>query len=1045
MPAPAEIVQLVELFEHNYDQYRAPAFTEAAVRHQFIDPFFAALGWDVNNAQGFAEQYKEVVHEDKVRVAGATKAPDYSFRIGKERKFFVEAKKPAVDIQHDVDPAYQLRRYAWSAKLPLSILTDFEELSVYDCRTKPAATDKASAGRILLLNYREYSGRWDEIAGVFAKAAVWQGALDKYAEAKAGKRGTAEVDDEFLAEIERWRELLARNLVLRNPMLRGRDVNYAVQQIIDRIVFLRICEARDLETFEQLHALLNGGHTYERLQELFRRADYRYNSGLFHFEVEHDRAEAPDTLTPSLDIDDKALKDIIEHLYYPQSPYEFSVLPADILGHVYERFLGKVIRLTPGRMVKIEEKPEVRKAGGVYYTPTYIVDTIVRQTVGPLLEGKTPAQIAGQRPERSARSAQSKDGDHPLRIADIACGSGSFLLGAYQFLLDWHLTEYLKDPDRWLKGKRPPLERASGSILQLSIEERKRILMNHIYGVDIDPQAVEVTKLSLLLKVLEGEGVAAQMSFLPERVLPDLGRNVKCGNSLIGPEFYDGKLDLPDEETVGRVNAFDWKTEFPDVFTPTQPSPSQGEGQGGGFDAVIGNPPYIRIQALQEWAPLEVEHYKRAYRAASKGNYDIYVVFVEKGLQLLNEHGKLGFILPHKFFNAQYGEPLRKLLSDGQHLGKVVHFGDQQVFEGATTYTCLLFLERGGRNEFQFVRAHDLPAWRAGAAQVEGMIPTASAGPSEWNFMVGSGSDLFERLRGMPVKLADVAPRMYQGPITSADTVFLFKDFSLLSDGLTEVFSSELGARVNLETAILKSVIRSGSIDRYKAIPTAVVLFPYDVKDNTARLYTAQEMQRNFPLAWAYLVRNRKLLEGREKGKFQDSTWYRFGRTQNLGMWERPKLMLPYMITRLAVYPDRTNGYYFINVTTGGYGLLPDEAKVSFDYLSGLLNSRLLDFYLKRVSTTFHGGYFAANKQYIEQLPIRTINFADPADVARHDRMVSLVTQMLDLHSRLAAEGVPHEKAALQRRIELTDRQIDALVYELYALTPEEITVVEGG
>ena len=161
-------------------------------------------------------------------------------------------------------------------------------------------------------------------------------------------------------------------------------------------------------------------------------------------------------------------------------------------------------------------------------------------------------------------------------------------MGAYQFLLDWHLTEYLKDPDRWLKGKRPPLERASGGITRLSIEERKRILMNNIYGVDIDPQAVEVTKLSLLLKVLEGEGVAAQMSFLPERVLPDLGRNIKCGNSLIGPEFYDGKLDLPDEETVGRVNAFDWAREFPEAMA------------AGGFDAVIGNPPYIRMEAFKD-------------------------------------------------------------------------------------------------------------------------------------------------------------------------------------------------------------------------------------------------------------------------------------------------------------------------------------------------------------------------------------------------------------------------------------------------------------
>jgi type I restriction-modification system DNA methylase subunit len=1081
MPVPAEISQLVELFERNIDQYRAPAFTEAAVRHQFIDPLFIALGWDVNNIQGFAEQYKEVIHEDKVRVAGAAKAPDYAFRIGKERKFFVEAKKPAVDIQYEIEPAYQLRRYAWSAKLPLSILTDFEELSVYDCRSKPAASDKASAGRILLLNYKEYVPRWDEIAGVFGKAAVWQGALDKYAEAKAGKRGTAQVDDEFLAEIERWRELLAHNLVLRNPSLRGRDVNWAVQQIIDRIVFLRICEARDLETFEQLRALLNGGRTYERLQELFLYADRRYNSGLFHFEVEKDRSEAPDTLTLGLAIDDKVLKDIIEHLYYPQSPYEFSVVPADILGHVYERFLGKVIRLTPGRQVKIEEKPEVRKAGGVYYTPTYIVDYIVRQTVGPLLEGKTPRTVGRSDPAWSPSAGGHITGDpawspsagghitgdpawspsagghitgdhigSPLRILDPACGSGSFLLGAYQFLLDWHMAEYLKDPDRWLKGKRPPLERASGGITRLSIEERKRILMNNIYGVDIDPQAVEVTKLSLLLKVLEGEGVAAQMSFLPERVLPDLGRNIKCGNSLIGPDFYAGKLALPDEETAGRVNAFDWKTEFPDVFRPDRSSETC---QVCGFDAVIGNPPYIRIQALQEWAPLEVEHYKRAYRAASKGNYDIYVVFVEKGLQLLNEHGVLGLILPHKFFNAQYGEPLRRLLSEGQHLSKVIHFGDQQVFEGATTYTCLLFLEKGGRKEFQFVRAHNLPAWRAGAAQVEGTIPAASAGPSEWNFVVGRGSDLFERLRGMPVKLGDICSHIFQGLVTSADPVYLLDPVGPVENGLITVRSKATGQEHQLEAAVCPPLCK-GSLDirRYRAIPSKRVLFPYDaeasaVSGRTA-LIPARDFAAKYPKAWAYLKVNYDTLRDREKGKMRHEGWYGYVYPKSVSLFARSKILTPSIAAKASFALDPQGEMYFVGSGGGGgggYGILQlPDAQINAAYLVALLNSSLLDYIVKRVSSSFRGGYFAYSRQYIEQLPIRTIDFTDPADIARHDRMVALVTQMLDLHARLAAEGVPHEVAALQRRIETTDRQIDALVYELYGLTPEEIKVVEA-
>jgi type I restriction-modification system DNA methylase subunit len=845
------------------------------------------------------------------------------------------------------------------------------------------------------------------------------------------------VDDEFLAEIERWRELLARNLALRNPALRGRDLNWAVQQIIDRIVFLRICEARDLETFEQLRALLNGGHTYGRLQELFRRADMRYNSGLFHFEVERDRAEAPDTLTPGLTVDDKVLKDIIEHLYYPQSPYEFSVLPADILGHVYERFLGKVIRLTPGRQVKIEEKPEVRKAGGVYYTPTYIVDYIVRQTIGPLLEGKTPAQVGGADAPGRGRGGVTP----PLRIADIACGSGSFLLGAYQFLLDWHLAEYLKDPDRWLRSKRPPLERASGGVTRLSIDERKRILMNNIYGVDIDLQAVEVTKLSLLLKVLEGEGVAAQMSYLPERVLPDLGRNIKCGNSLIGPDFYDGKLDLPDEETVGRVNAFDWKAEFPEVFAPTQPSPvATGEGQGGGFDAVIGNPPYIRIQALQEWAPLEVEHYKRAYRAARKGNYDIYVVFVEKGLQLLNERGVLGFILPHKFFNARYGEPLRRLLSGGQHLSKVVHFGDQQVFEGATTYTCLLFLEKGGRKEFQFVRAHDLSAWRAGAAQVEGTIPAASAGPSEWNFVVGRGSDLFERLRGMPVKLGDVA-HIFVGTQTSADNIFVLD--SVRAEGAYIIGTCALtGREVKVEAAITKPFLRGKQIRRYEPLQaTAALICPYAIDQAKAELISERELASSYPLAYAYLKTHRTQLETREKGKFKGPNWYAFGYPKSMTLFQLPKLVVPDYNNRASFAYDTESHFY-----KTGYGIIGKSGwPESPMYVLGLLNSPLLFGYLLKIGTTLRGGFVRFWTQFIEQLPIRTIDFTDLADIARHDHVVRLVEQMLALHKARQSARTPHEQSVLAAQIAATDRQLDRLVYALYGLSEEEIKVVEGG
>ena len=256
MAAPEIIRQLVERFEEHRDSYRSGKYNEAQLRREFLDPFLEALGWDLFNKQGYAEAYKDVIHEASLDVEGAAKAPDYAFRIGGTRKFFVEAKKPAVNIQYDIYPAFQLRRYAWSAKLPISILTDFEEFAVYESRSKPDQNDSAATGRVMLLNYKDYLTRWDEIAAIFSHEAVLKGSFDKYAEGLKGKKGTLEVDDAFLAEIERWRDLLARGIALRNPDLDVRELNYAVQMTIDRIVFLRICEDRGIEQEDQLKELL---------------------------------------------------------------------------------------------------------------------------------------------------------------------------------------------------------------------------------------------------------------------------------------------------------------------------------------------------------------------------------------------------------------------------------------------------------------------------------------------------------------------------------------------------------------------------------------------------------------------------------------------------------------------------------------------------------------------------------------------------------------------------------------------------------------------
>ncbi|HSM71805.1 MAG TPA: hypothetical protein VK851_09690, partial [Anaerolineales bacterium] len=241
MPEPDVVHQLVKRFEENLDSYRSSRYNETQLRREFLDPLFEALGWDVFNKAGYAEAYKDVIHEDSLKMEGATKAPDYAFRIGGTRKFFLEAKKPSVRVETDIYPAYQLRRYSWSAKLPIGLLSDFEEFAVYETRSKPDKKDKASTGRIAYYKHTDYIEKWDEIAAIFSREAVLKGSFDKFAEGVKKKRGTAEVDDAFLEEIERWRELLAKNFALRNPDLTVRELNYAVQVTIDRIVFLRIC------------------------------------------------------------------------------------------------------------------------------------------------------------------------------------------------------------------------------------------------------------------------------------------------------------------------------------------------------------------------------------------------------------------------------------------------------------------------------------------------------------------------------------------------------------------------------------------------------------------------------------------------------------------------------------------------------------------------------------------------------------------------------------------------------------------------------------
>jgi predicted type IV restriction endonuclease len=1005
-PSPAgPVAELVRFYDDNVRDYEAGGYKEARARNDLIDPLFKELGWDVRNEKRYAEAYREVILEASVEVEGRTKAPDYCFRIGQTPKFYVEAKKPAVLISDNSDAAYQLRRYAWSARFPLSVLTNFKEFSVYDCRVRPKSGDNASVARILYLTQDQYVERWNEIAELFSKEAILRGAFDRYAREATVKRGTEAVDEAFLDQLEIWRGELARVLALRNDDLNFKELNFAVQTILDRIIFLRICEESDIEPYGRLKTLLRVTDVYSRLVEFFRLADDRYNSGLFHFGEERGRRGLPDALTPHLQVDAKVLKTIIEGLYYPSSPYEFSVISGEILGEVYEQFLGKVIRLTAGHQAKVEEKPEVKEAGGIFYTPKFIVDAIIARTLLPHLEGKSPDDIAD------------------LRILDPACGSGSFLLGAYKFLLAWYRDYYLGQAPSRSKGKLVP---GRGTSRTLSGEEKKRILLAHIFGVDKDEQAVEVTKLALLLEVLREESkenIDRIQKLFHERALPDLESNIKCGNSLIDRRTL--QLRLSDEESQSRVNPFDYTDEFPAVFGRKDP----------GFDVVVGNPPYVRVQALNRWEPLEVELLKSRYSSAQTGNYDLYVVFVERGLELLRSSGTAGFILPHKFMHLEYGQPLRQALSNGRNVSAIVHFGSAQVFSKATTYTCLLFVAKAAQPRVRLELVHDLPAWTASGSAQKVELSWETLGASEWRTSTGPAAALMARLRQGDATLEDVSEKIFQGLATSADPIYVLRVVDQ-TGSTTRAYSKALGEEVELEPDLLRPLLKGSEVQRYARPKAALaVLFPYRVERGVALPIPITEIQERLPLSYEYLVRNKPELLSRSKT--DKTNWWLYPYPKSLARYSRPKIISGVLSKRGSFTLDPSGDFCFLGGGTAGGNaiIVKGDNQRTLHTLLAILNSPVTSFFVANVGSAFRGGFFAFGKASLKGLPIP--NFLEHGEESGQ-AIGTASREMLELHSRLDAASTPHESESLRRQIRDLNERITNLVFDLYDLSPQE-------
>ncbi len=993
MRVPVEVEQLVEKFDDGKVLFTDPHYNEAQLRQEFVNPFFSALGWEIGD-------YNQVRHEAGLRSGSTTKHPDYTFFAGHRRAFYVETKKPAVDILNTHEPAHQIRSYGWSGNTEIGILTNFKEFAVYDCRIEPTGDDPPGIARELYMTYEEYLNNWENSLGLFTRKSVLERKHRQVLEDKPA--GILRVDEAFLRQLESWRDILAKHIFKQAKFLDitldTRRLNELVTRTINRIVFLRIAEDRNLEPPGRLDMATRArSNIYSKIKSQFRAADRRYNSGLFHFDPSAaDRGEA-DELAMDIHINDDVITHIIQDLYPPKSLYQFSVISADILGRVYERFLGKVIEVTSSNKVSVEEKPEVRKAGGVYYTPDYIVNYIVENTVGKLLEGKTPEDAA------------------ELRILDPACGSGSFLVGAFQYLLDWHLGYYRNHPERYMNRI---LHTVDGIVLKT--REKKRILTNNIYGVDLDPSAVEVSKLSFYLKMLEHENEAsrheADLDYIREQILPDLGKhNIKCGNSLIDSDFFDHfDMDAFENEELQRINPFNWY------------SHEHGFGEimeSGGFDAVIGNPPYVRQELLgssfKDYAKLKYETYA--------GTADLYTYFIERGVKLLNSSGLFGFIVANKWLRAKYGRQLRSWMKK-QSIVEITDFGDLPVFEGATTYPCILLIAKTA-SEDTFLAAPvdglDFLNLSDHIADRRYIVQKSLLNNNGWSLAPEKVQLFVNRMLTEMSKLLDYAQgEIYRGVTTGLNRAFIIDD--------------DVKARLIAEHAssakLIRPFVAGKDIKRYSTLnPKKYLIFSrrgIDVEQYPAILNYLSQFRTQLepkPERWEQIQ-----WEGRKTGNYK---WYEIQDTTDYWpAFEKTKIVLP----DISLHSNFTYDSDSIFCGNTAY-IIPVDDK----YLLGILNSRLITFVYQYISATYRGGYLRFIDQYLAQLPIRTINFDNSADVALHDQMIELVDRMLDHQKKLQHDDLIFRRP-VELQIERTDREIDNLVYKLYNLTPAEIAIVES-
>ena len=918
--ASQKIKALLDKYDTAKKEGRISKYNEEMTKKDFILPLFDAIGWNTSDS-------REVSAEEKV----SKKRVDYGFRINGIPKFFLEAKSFREDLDNRkfIDQAIN---YAWHKGCTWAILTNFESIKIFNAEVK---TEHPWLSQLKpTLHCNEFIVKFDELL-LLSKESFENHLLDLEAEKWGKKAKKTAIDKQLLMDFTHFRDTLSRNITNLNAHknLNEEELDESVQRILDRLIFIRNCEDRELEpktliaNYREWESK-GKGHLIKSLRETFIHFDNEYNSKIF---AKH--------LCDELDIDNEVLHEVIEGLYTTKDneAFDFAIIDADILGTIYEQYLGHILRKTEKR-AKVTENHAHRKEQGIYYTPTYIVKYIVDKTLGELLKNK-------------------KTDVQKIRVLDPACGSGSFLIKAFDLLND-----HYKEHDENYRQTQLDLE--SG----IPFKTKSRILQNNIFGADLDKQAVEIAQLNLLLKIAE-----------KGHRLPLLEQNIKKGNSLID-----------DEKIAGSV-ALNWKQEFKMVMDE------------GGFDVVIGNPPYVRQEELSEIKP-----YLEANYETYQGTADLFVYFFEKELKLLKEDGYFGMIVSNKWLRAGYGKNLRKFLAEFW-IEEFIDFGDLKVFADATTYPCIIIMrkikEQNPKIRVCLVRNLNFTSLDSYVKENRFIVNQNQLDDNGWNFQNNSIAKLLEKIQSNSVSLQEYThANVYRGIIT----------------GLGEAFEIDRETRDRLiqedkkSTEIIKPFLTGKEVRRYSV----------NFKEKYIILTKIGVDINRYPAILKWLTKFKLQLETRwDKGNY----WYELRTCNYYDLFEKPKLIYG-KITVAPRFAIDENGYF----ANSANFFIPTEDK----QLLAILNSKLGWFLIMNTCTQIQGGYQLIWK-YFGNVPITK---------KKSPELEKLSEKIISLNRRLAEIGDKRtdERAKLEGQISQMDTEIDEMVYKVYGLTDAEKKIIEN-